>query len=421
MTKLWKAIRENWGIGIFVVDTFAALMTLLFKITGHYINFTAPAHYLWRGADPYGVTFPGSPGAFFYSPGCALFFYGLFAFLPPTVGQFLYMLLSVVVYVWGLRLLVDALAQKQVFDLRSSPLRNLFWLMIASELLGGIIAVKIDVLMVGGALASVGCLIRGRGALPVLFAMGILTSFKIHPISLFGLLLVPYLLDRKWKEPLTYAAGLALGLLSPMLVFSPSMTLHLTHQWLGTLKEFTTHQWLAPIFQHIYGFLFRAFGWPMDVGVTTSITAAVGLIFALIVASVYQREKKLAPATALSWTLLTALGLGSSFTAVFSQLIQSNSYVVYTPLVLTVIAWSTRAHRQKKQTAILLLICFIIISLAYSDFNPRKFYWLVYGWGIKPLGVITLTIALLTSIQKVLGKSNSPNSRRSQTLDFSQK
>ncbi len=398
MTKFWKHVRENWGVGIFAIDTVAALATLFLRVTGHYINYTAPALYLWRGADPYGITFPGSPGAFFYSPGCALYFYGLFAFLPPILGQFLYMAFSAAVYIVGLRMLLATLTERRIFDLRTSPYRNLFWFMIASEVLGGIIAVKIDVLMVGGAFVCVACLIQKRRALPALFAMGILTSFKIHPISLFGLLLIPYFLDRKWKEPLSYASGVVLGLLSPLLVFSPAMSWHLTHQWLGTLREFTTYQWLAPIFQHIYGFLFRAFGWPMNVGITSAITAVFGLSFAVLVAWFYRRENRVSPDSALGWTLLLALGLGSTFTAVFSQLIQSNSYVVYTPLVLGLIAGAHRANWPRAKTATLLVTCFIVISLAYSDFNPRRFYWLVYGWGIKPLGVIAMATAFLFAL-----------------------
>jgi hypothetical protein len=395
LARTGKWLKGNWGLAIFIVDTVAALGTLLGKVTGHYINFTAPAHYLWRGADPYGITFPGSPGAFFYSPGCALYFYGLFAFLPPILGQFLYMLLSVAIYIGGLRILLEALRTHFAFDLKKSGYANLFWLMIASELLGGIIAVKIDVLMVGGAFACVGCLIRNRGALFALFLMGIATSWKLHPVSVFGLILVPYLLTQRWKPVAAYAAGIVLGLASPLLVFSPQGTLHLTYQWLGTLHEFTVRQWLAPIFQHIYGFLFRAFGFPMDVGVTTQITAAIGLCFAVIVGIAYRRWKNASGEFfGLPAALLLALALGSTFTAVFSQLIQSNSYVVYTPLVLAVIVFAEKVKCDRTATRVLLVVCFVVVSLAYSDFNPRRFYWLVYGWGIKPLGVLLLSGAL---------------------------
>jgi hypothetical protein len=89
-------------------------------------------------------------------------------------------------------------------------------------------------------------------------------------------------------------------------------------------------------------------------------------------------------------SLVFALGFGSCFIVVFSQLIQSNSYIIYFPMVLTVILLATIEDANRTVTASILTVVFFTISIVYSDLVPRIVHDTLYHWGVKPLGAILL-------------------------------
>lgn len=394
---LMRWFKKNWGFAIFLIDVITSLAMLLFQknLTGHYINYTEPAKYLWRGEDPYGIGFPGSPGAFFYSPGCALYYYGLFTLFTPKLGQFLYMFSSVVIFVGGLENLLTALKQKLQFDIGSSPYRHLIWLMAGSEMVGGIVAVKIDVMIVGINLWAVAAMITRRLEWPALIALGLVTSWKLHPVSVFGLILVAAFAVN-WKDALrsgvAFALGMLLGFVSPFFVLPQAFALSVTQHWRHSLAEFVASSWLETIFQHLYGFGYRALGIPMSLTVANYLTLVIAVGFALLVFVGTRRLARTQPEPARVLGLLYGLALGSAFVAMFSHLVQSNSYIIYFPLPLALCLFWERAGAPRRPAMALLILCYFFISIAYSDLVPRSVYHALYDWGVKPVGVLALVI-----------------------------
>jgi len=402
-----KAWKQNWGFLVFCLDIVASFAMLFIKnVAGHYINYTAPAEYLWSGRDAYGIGFPGSPGAFFYSPGCALFFFGFFNLFPQKLGQALYMLSSFTVFWLGLMSLLNSLKKRVGFDLVESPYRNIFWLMVGSEAIGAIVAVKIDILIVGVLCWAVASLIeRKHETLSFLF-VGLVTSWKLHPISIVGLLIVGLAIQdfkQALKASMGFAGGVAVGFLTPFIVLPWDFVISVTKHWMTSLSDFIAVAWLDNIFQHIYGFLVRAFGWPIDLTLANRITTGISVMLAAVIA--------LAASQTATWSnktqsktivLLAGLGLGSGFGVLFSQLIQSNSYIVYIPLVIAWMVYATLLKYRVRSVLVLMWVAYIIISLVYSDLNPRPLYHMLYHYGVKPVGVLVLFLPTLWALKQIV-------------------
>lgn len=393
-------LGKNWGLAIFIVDIVASLgMIATHPPTGHYINYTAPARALWRGEDPYGITFPGSPGAFFYSPGCALYFYGLFTLFPDRLGQLLYMVLSVAVFGFAIVSLLKTLKEKG-WDLQSLPYRHLFWLMAGSEMVGGIVAVKIDVLIGGVVLWLVSCVLRGRREIAACFILGLLTSFKLHPVLIFGLMMAALTTHSFARVALlcsAFGAGIVFGLISPFVALPSDFAEGVTRHWSSEIDRFVSVAWMDDIFQHIYGFLGRAFNFRVPLSIANQITAVVGVATA---AMVFWFGRKVSKETGL----IVGAGIGSGFVVVFSQLIQSNSYIIYFPLVLSFLWVATDLKWSKRTVYPLLITAYLLISIFYSDLTPRPLYHILYQWGVKPLGVILLGVATLIGYKKMAAR-----------------
>lgn len=396
-----KRLIQQWGFAIFAADWFLSLAFLWKQVAGHYINYTAPASLLWQGLSSYSRNFEGGNGFFFQSPASALYFYSLFTVFPPLLGQCLYMIVCSVVFVTGLLALLKALKDSTGFDLRTSPYRHLIWLMAGSELVGGITAVKVEVLLTGLAMAAVASLLRKRHELAVFALFGFAASWKLQPVVIFGLLLVPLLVHRQWKAPLSLLLGFVFGLVSPVFVLGVEKTWGYSEWWLASLKEYASGAWMDPIFQHIFAFWHRGLGLSVSVETGARVSAAVGLSFAAAMAWMAVRNRK-PKNEAQALELLAALGLGSAYIVLFSNLSQSNAYISYFPAALATAVFATRLKWNTHATLSLLIFSFFVVSLAYSDLNPRPLYHWMYGAACKPVGVAALVAAILFAIPSLM-------------------
>lgn len=403
---LFPSFKKNWGYYIFVTEIFIGLAWITWLgARGHYFNYTEPAKLLWSHIDPYHRDLPGSPGHFFYSPGCALYYFGLFAFLPPTLGQLLYMGSAMALFLWGLARLLGQLKAQFGFDVFTARYRNLLFLMLGSEAIGAIGAVKIEPLYVGALWLLASFWNFRKVYLPLLFVVGFAASWKLHPIAIVGLMLIPSFFKKDLLPAILFGMGVAVGWVSPYFVLPAHMASQANHHWLSDLNAYMTQEWKDRIFQHLPGFLYEVFKIDLGAAVTNRIATLAGLSFAGTFAFWYQRSKPV-----LLDALMVAMAAGSAYAVLFSLLIQSNSYAIYLPLVLTTVVIANRVPEADRLTTAVLLTTYLIISIAYSDFCPRDLRNQLYDLKIKPVGVL-IQLSYMVFLLSKLPRRATPSRR----------
>jgi len=386
---LRKSVRE-WGLSIFVLDCALGYLALVFRPAGHhYAIFSGGARYLWAGMSPYGADL-GVPGIYLYSPSCAMFFFGLFSWLPQRLGQGLYMLASLAVLFAGGHALLGVMREKLGFELQGTPLRHLFWLMAGSEVLGAILGAKIEIFMLGVQLYALALLLGGRREWLAGLLFGAMTNWKFQPLPVIGLVSLILLVHRRVVPVFAFAAGLAIFYLAPAAFLPWPFFLEIHREWNASLAGFLPGGWLGQIYQHVYAFLVRGLG--VEIGLRHAQLASViaGATLAAVLLAWHARLRMLAgDALALRVGLLVAAGVGSAFVVLFNPMSQSNGYLLYLPLLLPVI-WMARETGKELQAGVVMVVAFVTISLLYSDIPPRPLYRLAYAQAWKPLGVVLL-------------------------------
>ncbi len=396
--------KKNWGYYLFVTEIVIGIIWITWLgARGHYFNYTEPSKLLWAMEDPYHRDLPGSPGHFFYSPSCALYFFGLFAFFPSRLGQFLYMTAAIALFLWGLARLLGQLRMHRSFDIFTARYRNLLFLMVGSEAIGAIGAVKIEPLYVGALLLLASYWKERKAFLITICILGFMASWKLHPIAIVGLMLIPFLFVGDWTACLLFAFGVVLGWVSPYLVLPSAFARTVNHHWLNDLNGYMTREWKDRIFQHLPGFLYEIFGLNLGAAITNRIASLSGVAFACTFAYWYHRWRP-----HLLDALMVAMAAGSAYVVLFSLLMQSNSYVIYTPLVIAIVLFANRLpdhpeKNQHRQTLVILIFTYLIISIVYSDFCPRDLRNRLYDLKLKPFGVL-IQLGYLVFLLKKLPK-----------------
>ncbi len=83
-------LRTRLGLVAFVVASLIALVRVaLERRSEHYFLFTQAADLLWAGENPYGRELGTPIGLWFYSPACGMFFFKLFSWIQPKLGELL--------------------------------------------------------------------------------------------------------------------------------------------------------------------------------------------------------------------------------------------------------------------------------------------------------------------------------------------
>jgi len=410
-------VKRNWGWWILCLSITGAFVALLIRpVGGHYISFYKAALLAWSGQNPFGIPFAG--GIFFYSPAAA-YFYGLYAYFPPPLGQFLYVASGVAVFAWGMFSLLGALREKLGFDIRQATGKNLFWLMVSSELTGAIGAMKLEILLSGFTLLAFSALLRNQRLALAGALLGIGSQWKFQPIPLFGLALVVLVLDRRpWRYLAGYMAMIAALAGMPFALLPVATVGEWYARWWAVLSTYTDKAWLAPIYQHVFRFSHVCLGWtPTRFGanvftVICAVVLAVGLGAWFIL-----RARKISKPKAATEALLAAMALGSFFITVLSPHTQSNGYILNQPALPARWYFGLSSGKKARGKLALYAVCYFFISIAYSDLVPKGFYHWVYEHALKPVAASALAAALIYEmVQRLISSlptvKSKPGARR---------
>ncbi len=385
-------LRRNWGAGVCALVSLLSLVTVALRPVGeHFIFPTEASRWLFDGRIPYGVILPRCTGPFLYSPASALFFFSWFSFPPEPFFQSLYVWLSVAFFFYGLLRFSRALAARLKFDWTQHPLRNLFWLMVTSELSGAITGVKFELSLVGGCLLAFAYWLEGRDVAAGI-GLAITANFKLQalPVALLGAaVLVRQRSGVKFLVSFAVTSALLWALPWP-LMGDWAHFLNVNRAWMAGIDAQVSGEWTKAVYQHLYGFLGRAWGLNFELAEARRL---MGVVAVGLGAAVFLRRPEGESERANG--LLFALGLGCLYVVAFSPLSQSNAYLWYTPAVLALLYFGDRARVTVKAQTAGLLASYFLISLAYSDLVPRAWYRTFYDLRLKAFVTTLLLMALL--------------------------
>ncbi len=373
-------------------------------VGGHYGIFTSAAKAILEKGDPYGTTFGWGVGPYFYSLTCGLSFFSIFSFLPLFWGLLLYMLTSWLFFLWGLFSLNATMFRKFDFDLWKMPFRNFFWLFLASEMTGGILASKVEVFMLGVLLFALKLLLERKEIFAGLL-LGWITNWKFQPLPIVGLALLVPLCGRNWSGATKFAGSFAFSLgvayLLPLAWYGVDAARSLYERQNVLLWEFMNRDWLH--FQHIYTFLYKNFGLELSFETAQMVSVFFGALFAGAL-FLFIRKAMSVSSDFRSLGFLLAFALGAAYMNLFSPLSQSNAYILHTPLILVLFFFLHKAGMSGKKTGWILFLGYFLVSLAYSDFNPKPSRLYMYSHAFKPLGILVLLGLLLAAVSKTNAK-----------------
>ena len=390
-------LKKNWGAGVCALVTLLSAVAVAVRPVGeHFIFPTESFRWLIAGKIPYGVILPRCTGPFLYSPSAALFFFSWFSLSPEALFQSLYLWLSIAFFAFGLFRFSRALATRLGFDWTAHPLRNLIWLMLTSELAGAVTGVKFEISLIGGCLLAFAYWLEGRDLRAGLW-LAITANFKLQalPVALLGMAVLAR--RRTGAKFFTaFAAGSFVMWILP-LPFLGGWThfMEVNRAWMAGIELQVSTQWMKTVYQHLYGFMERAWGISLSLAEARRIMTMVA---ALLGAAVFLRPtdgRESREATANG--LLFALGLGCLYVVAFSPLSQSNAYLWYTPSLLALVYFADRAKVAVRAQTVTLLAAYFFISLAYSDLVPRAWYRHLYDLRIKAF-VTTLLLVVLVGM-----------------------
>ncbi len=391
--------NKSWGFWIAVISVVATLGVVSTKVVyGHYFSFTMPAIELWAGRDPYAVDFANAHGHFHYSPSCALFFFALFAYLKPIVGLMIYLIAEVCFFTYALARALNAMKKAVGFDIKKAPMRNLFWLMFSSELVGSILTHKMEITIVGGVFFALALLLEGKKTAWAAIPLGIGMAFNLQPLPIIGLAtLVCWLTRKDWRFTATALGTAAAVTLAALPVLGWDLFALVQYRWVTTTQDYSSHAWLA--FHHVWHFVLYWFGtvpsfdWAMRIAALVGLSLAAYLIWFMRATQIPKGERAV-----FGW--IAAFGMGSAFCVLFYPLSQSNAYTVYTPLIPTVFIFRRFLPISNGIFGGVTFSAWCLISVFYSDMVPRGFYRFAYDSALKPIGALILLVFLLVAMAR---------------------
>jgi hypothetical protein len=375
-------------MALFAAFSLLALVRLeLQKVPGHYRVFTGAGRAILHGQDPYGNTFGTGVGFFFYSPACALTFFGPLSVLPEKLGILAYMGLSWAVFVAGAR---------RFWRAYGGDARGLqwFWALIAAQMVGGILASKLEIAIAGLLLGCIAELARpAPRKVAVAVVLGAILNWKFQPLPVVGLLMLSWVwIRRDWKLPAALGAALAFWYALPFAIFGRDFVLDIQRTWQTTFSSFVVESVLN--FENVFALLHAALGVSLSFAWTQVISAGVGAVMAGLVALTLARSPE--PDRWRRAALLST-ALGTAFMTALSPLGQNNALILYAPLLACALLCHRDSARMRAWTALVGLSCAGMI-LAYSDAMPASAREALKHLSIKPLFCLALATGVLLEL-----------------------
>ncbi|MBY0371640.1 glycosyltransferase 87 family protein [bacterium] len=372
------------GYCIFAGAAMLAVSTWGGKLHRHYAAiFSGATHDFFNGINPYHKAYDAlGAGSYFHFAPASFAVFAPFVYLPPTVGNFLYISLSLFVFFTGVFKALDRLRAT------AAPWSaGFFYLMLSSEIVGSVMGSKIEILSAGILLHAFLLLLDGKRLFLGSFLLGLVFSWKLQPAPVVGLLVLSFLLKGKRAQlPTVLGGGLLAFTLSwgwPFTVMPTAFVLDCYRLWFATLSEIFPVHWTHH--EGIYQFAKGLTGWPSAYSQVQAISLVGAGLYALWIVALWRRG------AALPHLLWGAFGLGASYMVLFTPLGQGMAFILGTPLVLLV---AMRAGRKGSLLpswgwALALFIHWYVASLNYSDLVPGP--WRFQGpWRVG--GYLLLTV-----------------------------
>lgn len=373
-----------WGFALLCAFSLLSLVRLLLqKVPGHYRVFAGAGGALWHLQDPYNNTFGTGVGYYFYSPACALLVFGPVSFLPEKLGMIVYESASWAVFVWGAHRFWKS------FGGRASLLQW-FWAAITAQVVGAIMASKLELSIAGLLLGSIS-LIKdsggrlNRSAIVGAVLLSAILNWKFQPLPVVGLLLLSRaILWRDWKLPVLFSAMLASWYLLPFAFFPVDYLKHIHMTWQSGFSTFLTESVFH--FENVFAFLNHAFAVPSNFAQTQIASVVIGLLMvAYLVLWIYRTP----PAERPAGSLLLSVALGTTFMTAFSPLGQNNALILYAPLLMCAFICLQNSARPRRWTGLISFACAIMI-LSYSDLVPTSARDVLRQFSVKALACLIL-------------------------------
>ncbi len=322
--------------------------------------------------------------------------YGLFAKLPETVGIGLFTGLGVFALYFGVRAIL------QYFEGRgwtiSRNYRNFFWLVLSSELVGGVLSNKLEILIVGLCFVSVWLLFAKNRPLLAGVILATTLDWKFLSLPLIAFLSVYVsVIHRQWKFVTSVVLTLLFWRLAPIVVYSTDLRTQ--------MKALYEETMLAQLqdnvnFDHIFHWLTSNLG--------LSFTFSQLLIIIVVVAGVLglcygvQIWKQRKDASSAELAVLLSFAFSGFFVTCFSPLSQAQAYILYVPLLMACVLMDGKIQNPwRSYLRFQVFMSWIVISLFFSDLFPHDFRVWAELRGAKPFGVALLFLSFSICFRKI--------------------
>jgi hypothetical protein len=381
--------RSHWGILILSLFSLLSLVRLLRQsVPGHYRVFTGAGRALWHGQNPYGTDFGTHVGYYFYSPTCALTVFGPLSTLPEKLGIVVFMVLSWLIFVWGAKNFWRSFVGE-----RSPGMLQWFWAAITAQMVGGVLASKLEIAIAGILLGTIAWLKEsapelGRRGIAAAILLAAILNWKFQPVPVVGLLSLAWIIVwRDWKLPTAIAVALGGWYLLPYAFYSRDFLSGIHATWHSTFSKFVAESVLN--FENIFAFLHNAFGIPLSFFATQITSGLVGVALACYVGLLARRSGS----SRFGEPVLAATALGTMFMTVFSPLGQNNALILYAPLLLCAFI-RLEAARGRRYWSWLIGVSVAAMTLLYSDLVPVPLRDEFRHLSLKPLACLFLGLAV---------------------------
>jgi hypothetical protein len=391
-------LKKNSGFTVFTIVSLLSLIRLLKQaVPGHYRVFSGAGHALLNLQNPYANDFGTSVGYYFYSPICGLMVFSPLSLLPEKLGIIVYMTVSWLFFVWGARSFFRAFERRM-----ESPALQWFWVAVTAQMVSGILASKLEILIAGILLLGLAWLTEVRTRLSaktlascVLLALAL--NWKFQPIPVVGLFLLTWVVVlRDWRIPACVLSALGVLYALPYAIF-PHERLSVWHEtWRSSLSKFVGEAYLD--FENLFSFLHNAFGVPLSLLGTQILSGLLGLGFVVFLLAWLKRSKAdgASQSQLFRGGVLISTALGTAFMTALSPLGQNNALILYAPLLLVAFIsfhFETDA-RERSHLATSIGMVVAVMTLIYSDLVPVGMRNVLRHLTLKPVACMMLGVVV---------------------------
>ena len=360
------------------------------RLHRHFPIFIEATRDLFHGVNPYGKAYDhtGMQSYYHYAP-FSTFVFRPFLSLPLSWAYFGYMGMSLALFFTGLTRLANFL-----LPANARGTLSIFYLILASEVIGSTFGAKIEVITCGVLFWSLFLLLRGEHVVTSGFLMTVASLWKLQPLPILGLVFLAIVFSRDWKTLKGITTGAALGtaisVLTPYLFFPAAYTTELYRAWLSVLDSTWKQMWRT--YQSLFTLSFQLFGWPNDAAQVQVLGLLTPLFFIALLWLARSRGR--------NRNILLAFALGSAFIPVFSPMSQGMAYILGAGMLraCSLERLSEKPYFRRPIWTAALLFHWYFTSLNFSDVVPEPMR--ISHLTVRPIGFCVLTILVVISYRR---------------------